>query len=54
MITKMAEHNKSMSGNKYPVTAYVDTETFLKIEEMRGDVPRSAFLGKLITKIVTG
>lgn len=39
-----------MIGQKYSVTAYVDPETFVKIEEQRGDVKRSTYLGKLISR----
>lgn len=42
---------KSMTSQKYGVTAYVDPVTFAKIEEHRGDVPRSAYIAKMITKI---
>lgn len=44
---------KTMIGQKFAVTAYVDPETFQQIEEKRGDVTRSTYLGKLITKIMT-
>ena len=48
----MADDTNHMLGNKYPVTAYVDPDVFHKIEEKRGDVPRSAFVAKLITKVM--
>lgn len=44
---------KTMIGQKFSVTAYVDPETFERIEEKRGDVKRSTFLSKLITNIMT-
>jgi len=43
---------KTMIGQKFAVTAYVDPETFQRIEERRGDVTRSTYMGKLITKII--
>lgn len=41
-----------MLGKKYPVTAYVTPEVFAKIEEKRGDVARSYFVGKLISEVM--
>jgi hypothetical protein len=41
-----------MVGNKFPVMAYIDQTVLLEIEEMRGDVPRSKFIGKLIQKSI--
>jgi hypothetical protein len=40
----------NMVGDKLPVMAYLDPAVFMKVESMRGDVPRSKFLGKLIQK----
>jgi hypothetical protein len=40
----------NMIGERFPVMAYVDPETFLKIEQQRGDVPRSRYVGKLLKK----
>lgn len=37
-----------MIGNKAAVTAYIDLDTFQKIEHNRGLIGRSAFLGSLI------
>lgn len=48
----MTDTLKTMIGQKFAVTAYVDPVTFEKIEAQRGDVTRSTYLGKLITKIV--
>lgn len=45
--------SKTMIGQKYSVTAYVDPETFDRIEEERGDVKRSTYLSKLITNVMT-
>ena len=42
----------AMIGDRYSIVAYVDTAVFQKIESMRGDVPRSRFVGKLIKKII--
>jgi len=39
-------------GDRYSVVAYVDPVTFSKIEECRGDVSRSRFVGKLLKKII--
>jgi hypothetical protein len=39
-------------GDKFPVMAYIDPAVFMKIEEIRGDVPRSKFIGKLIQKSI--
>lgn len=46
----MTEAVKNKVGNRFSVTAYVDPETFHRIEERRGDVTRSTFLGKLISR----
>jgi hypothetical protein len=43
---------KTMIGQKFAVTAYVDPETFQRIEERRGDVTRSTYLGKQIAKMM--
>lgn len=32
----------------YHVTIYIDEELLMRIEEMRGDVPRSRYIAKLI------
>jgi hypothetical protein len=40
----------AMIGDRYSIIAYVDPSIFQKIESMRGDVPRSKFIGKLIQK----
>jgi len=39
-------------GERYPIISYVDPVTFLRIEEMRGDVSRSRFVGKMIQKSI--
>ncbi|WP_156158803.1 hypothetical protein [Methanosarcina siciliae] len=39
-------------GKRMQVVAYIDPETFERIEEMRGKEPRSAFLGEKINEIV--
>lgn len=44
---------KNKVGNKFSVIAYVDPETFQQIEEKRGDVKRSTYLGKIISNIMT-
>lgn len=41
-----------MVGDKLPVMTYIDQAVFMKIEKMRGDVPRSKFIGKLIQKSI--
>lgn len=40
----------SMNGDKVAVMSYIDPALFMKIESARGDVPRSKFIGKLISK----
>lgn len=35
-------------GNKYPVVAYVTQETYEKLEEARGKVPRAHYVENLI------
>lgn len=40
-------------GYRFSVIAYVDSPTFSKIEELRGDIARSKFLGKIIQNSIT-
>jgi hypothetical protein len=60
-MTALTHHNQgddptmkpgmpAMIGGRYSIVAYVDTAVFQKIESIRGDVPRSRFVGKLIQK----
>lgn len=46
----MTEAEKNKVGNRFSVIAYVTPETYQKIESQRGDVKRSTFLGKLISR----
>lgn len=46
----MTEAEKNKVGNRFSVIAYVTPETYQKIELQRGDVKRSTFLGKLISR----
>lgn len=39
-------------GEKLPVMAYISPVLFTEIEKMRGDVPRSRFLEKIIQKSI--
>ncbi|HEY3361091.1 MAG TPA: hypothetical protein VGK06_04475 [Methanosarcina sp.] len=40
----------NMVGERFPVMAYVDPATFNKIEQQRGDVSRSRYVGKILMK----
>jgi hypothetical protein len=42
----------NMIGERLPVMAYVDPDTFIKIEQQRGDVARSKYVSKLLQKII--
>lgn len=46
----MENNIRNLTGIRFPIIAYVDTATFKKIEEQRGDIPRSRFIGKIIQK----
>ena len=48
----MIKNIPKIVGDKLPVMTYVEQEVFMKIEIMRGDVPRSRFLEKIIQKTV--
>ena len=50
MRATMTEAEKNKVGNRFSVIAYVTPETYQKIELQRGDVKRSTFLGKLISR----
>lgn len=52
MITKVIKDLPQRVGDKLPVMAYIDQTVFVKIETMRGDVPRSKFIRKLIQKSI--
>jgi hypothetical protein len=40
----------NLIGERLPIVTYVDPVTFQKIEDLRGDVSRSRFVGKIIQK----
>jgi len=46
----MTKPAKNQVGNRFSVVAYVTPETYQKIEAQRGDVKRSTYLGKLISR----
>jgi chromosome segregation and condensation protein ScpB len=48
----MSNSLPNLIGERFPVISYVDPATFQKIEELRGDVSRSRFVGKLIQKSI--
>jgi hypothetical protein len=48
----MTKKLPNMVGNNLPVMAYIEPAMFIKIEAMRGDVPRSKFLEKMIQKSI--
>jgi hypothetical protein len=48
----MENYTPNLIGERLPVMAYVSPETFQRIEDMRGDVSRSRFIGKLIQKSI--
>lgn len=48
----MENNIPAMFSERFPIIAYVDFATFKKVEEMRGDVSRSRFIGKIIQKAV--
>lgn len=37
-----------LCGSKVPVTAYIDLNTFVQLEEERGLINRSVYLGEII------
>jgi hypothetical protein len=39
-----------MFGERLQVSTYLDPETFMKLENMRGDVSRSRYVGKILMK----
>lgn len=39
-------------GEKLPVMAYISPAMLMEIETMRGDIPRSKFLEKMIQKSI--
>lgn len=51
-VSNMENIAPSMIGERLPVMAYVDPETFIKIEVARGDVSRSKYVGRLLKKII--
>jgi hypothetical protein len=48
----MKRNFPNMVGNHLPVMAYIEPAIFMEIETVRGDVPRSRFLGKIIEKSI--
>lgn len=46
----MTEAQKNKVGNRFSVVAYVTPDIYEKIETQRGDVKRSTFLGKIISR----
>jgi len=48
----MQADKPNLIGDRFPVMAYVNPETFFKIEALRGDVSRSRYVGKLIQKSI--
>jgi|GEM_PF-1607764 len=50
----MQNYTPNLIGERLPVMAYVSPETFQKIEDMRGDVSRSRFVGKMIKESLVG
>lgn len=46
----MESNMPKMFGEKLQVSTYVDPAIFLKIEAVRGDVPRSRYVGKILAK----
>jgi hypothetical protein len=51
-VSNMENITPNMIGERLPVMAYIDIQTFMRIEEKRGDVSRSRFVGKLLKKII--
>ena len=49
---KMSNDAPTMIGDRFSIISYVDPATFKKIEELRGDVSRSRYVGKLIQKSI--
>lgn len=50
----MSNDTPTMIGERFSIISYVDPVTFKKIEELRGDVSRSRFVGKMIKKALIG
>lgn len=48
----MENMTPNLIGERLPVMAYVDPETFMKIEQRRGDVTRSKYVSKLLKNIM--
>jgi hypothetical protein len=48
----MDTYSPKMFGDKIQIAAYVDPATYNKLEQMRGDVSRSRFIGKMIKKVI--
>ena len=48
----MSNDTQNMIGDKFSIISYVDPATFKKIEELRGDISRSRFIGRLIQKSI--
>lgn len=39
-----------LKGNKVPVMVYIDPNVYIKLETVRGEIKRSTYLEKMITK----
>jgi len=42
---------RTTPGGLHPVIAYIDNETFTKLESVRGRIPRSAFVSDILSEL---
>ena len=51
-VPNMENMTPNLIGERLPVMAYVDPETFMKIEQQRGDIARSKYVSKILKKMM--